>query len=272
MNIPQRPDSFAPGGHRAMPRRRWPAVAGLAVLGLAASAAYVTLAPRAYTAATSVYISVIGQPAPPSGSISLLPSQVPDMRGEARAVRSAGVAAIARRLLHTSLSPQALTKQMTVTASLNLPILHIACRASSAAGASMCANDFAKAYLEKRASHAAGYRSSAVIVLDQEMHSLQRARASLGSKIAGLPAGSPQRASDEAMLKADQAQLAKLSHDAKAAAGQHPYTSGGRIIALATPPSGGSGPSLLLVLPLGLVAGLLAGLITAFLPRRSAKS
>jgi hypothetical protein len=270
MNIAHRPDSFVPAGHRAIPRRRWPAVLGLAVLGLAAAAAYGTLAPRAYTATASVYVSAIGQPAAPAGSAVLLPSQVPDMRGEARTVRSAGVAAAAGRLLHSSQSPQALSQQVTVTASQNLPLLHIACRASSAAGASSCANGFAKAYLAQRASHAAGYRSSAAIVLDHELRSLQRAGASLGSKIAGLPAGSPQRASDEATLKADQAQLARLRYDARAVARQHAYTSGGRIVALATPPNSGSGgPSWLLVLPAGLVAGLLAGLITAFLPRRS---
>jgi len=273
MNTPQGPEQFEPGDYQAMPRRRWPIVVGLAVLGLAVSAVYVAVVPqviaRTYTATAAVDVTA---PEEPSGGIVLIPGLVPDLHGQAQFVRSIRVAVIAGRMMHSSLSPQALSKRVTVTIPPNSWLLDIACADRSASNAATCANDFAKAYLHSRGRTTASLLDAQVNSLSRDVRRLDRATATLNSKIAALPPNSPRWAADKAQLTEDRGQLRALTQEIRARLGQFTNSAtGGSILTLATPPEKPSSPNKLLALPVGFVAGLLLGLIAAFLLNRREK-
>jgi capsular polysaccharide biosynthesis protein len=248
-------------------------VPGLAAVGLLASAAYVVggaeVMPQVYTATAAVDVTstAIG----PSQGIVVIPGRVPDLHGQAKAVRSIGVAVIAGRMMHSGLSPRALTKNVTVTVPPNSWVLAIACADPSASRAATCADDFAKAYLQSSGRSAAKAASAQVNTLRRAVTSLSRARATLLAKAATLPLNSPTRATDEARLTWDHGQLRSFARQIKAVTGELTHTSSGSIVTLATAPGKPGGPSKLPVLLSGPVAGLLVGVIAAFLLGRRDK-
>src|SRR5262249_39027658 len=150
-------------------------------------------------------------------------------------------------------------------------ILDIACKASTAAAAATCANDFAKAYLQNRSQVATNDVNQQLAKLNTKIKALNNAEAALRTKIAGLPANSPTRAADAALLQTDQSQGQKLNQQYAAISGLAAQTNGGSIISAATPPGKPSSPKKLLIVPSGLIAGLLIGLILAFLVDRRDK-
>jgi capsular polysaccharide biosynthesis protein len=272
MNTSHGPYPSGSGRRRSVPRRRWLIVPGLAALGLLVSAAYVVVGvavvPQVYTAAVDVTLTSAGWP---SQGIALIPGLVPDLHDQAQAVRSIGVAAIAGRMMHSGLSPQALTKKVTVTVPPNSWVLDIACAGPSAIRAATCADDFAKAYLQSSGRSAAKAVSAQVNTLRRAVTSLSRARATLRAKAAALPVNSPRRAADEAQLTSDHGRLRSFAWQVKAMTGELAKTSSGSIVTLATTPGKPGGPSKLPVLLSGSVAGLLVGVIAAFLLGRRDK-
>jgi succinoglycan biosynthesis transport protein ExoP len=269
MNTSLGPERFEPGGYREVSRRHWPIVLGLAVLGLAAAAVYVAVVPQAYTATAVVDLPA---PAGPSEGIVVIPGLVPDLHGQAQIVRSSSVAAPAGRMMHSGLSAQALSKKVTVTVPPNSWLLDIACADPSASRAATCANDFAKAYLQHRATSLANLADAQVNSLSREVNSLDRAKAALNTKIAALPPNSPRWVADEARLKSDHGRLRWLTQQIETRIGQRTNSPpGGSILTLATPPGKPSSPDKLFALPVGLVAGLLLGLTAVFLLSRRDK-
>ena len=258
MNTSQRPDSPGPGGFLEALRGRWQIAPGLAILGLLAAAAYVLVVPTAYTATAAV------RPATPSTGIILLPVQVPDPSGDAQAARSAEVAAMAGKLLHSSLSPLALSKQVTVTIPPCFQVLDIACTASSARGAADCANAVANAYLQDRNASAKAVINRQIATLKTQIRTLQRTAARLSSTIIGLPMNSAERTSAQAQLASVNVQLSSLNGKVAALYAELAQNYGGTIMTKASPPGKPASPNTTLVLPGGLAAGLLLGLIAEF--------
>jgi uncharacterized protein involved in exopolysaccharide biosynthesis len=259
MNTSQRPDSSEPGGFLEALRGRWQIAPGLAVLGLLAAAAYVLAAPAAYTATAAV------RPATAPGTgIVLLPVQVPDLRGDAQAARSTGVAAMAGKMLHSSLSPLALSKQVTVTVPPDTGVLDIGCTASSARGAADCANVVANAYLQNRTASAKAVINQQIAPLKAQIRSLQGTAARLSSTIIGLPMNSAERTSAQAQLASVRLQLSSLNGQVAALYAELAQINGGTVITKASPPAKPASPNTTLVLPGGLAAGLLLGLIAEF--------
>jgi uncharacterized protein involved in exopolysaccharide biosynthesis len=270
MNGSLGPERFGPDGCRGLPRRRWPIMLGLAVLGLAAAAVYVAVVPRAVpqSSTASAVVDLPTQAGPGEG-IVLIPGLVPDLHGQAQAVRSIRVAAIAGRMMHSALPPRALSNRVTVTVAPGSWLLDIACADPSVIRAATCANDFAKAYLQSRDRSVTNLLGAQVNTLQREVSSLDHARATLKTKIAAMPPTSSRSAADEAQLTSDNGQLRVLTQLIRTKAGQlRTAPAPGSILTFATPPAKPSSPSDLLALPAGLVAGLLLGLITAFLPAR----
>ncbi len=258
MNTSQRPDSSGPGGFLPALRGRWQIAPGLAALGLLAAAAYVLVIPKVYTATASVRPA-----ATPNSGFNVLPYRVPDLRGDAQAARSAGVAAIAGQMLHSSMSALALSNKVTVTVPPGSGALDIACTASSASSAARCANAFAAAYLKDRSASAA--LSQQITLLKTELSSVQKAVARLTTKISGLPSNSAEKAAAQAqLLHSDQSQLSSLNGQLTVLYGQAAQTSGGTVITAASPPRQPTSPGKTLVLTSGLAAGLFLGLIVEF--------
>jgi capsular polysaccharide biosynthesis protein len=271
MNPVQRPDSFEAADYVGVLRRRWWIVLACTIIGLVAAFGYLTVAPKTYTATASV--TVVPTAADQSNVVAGSRTNNSDVNldTEAQVVQSTTVATLAGKLMHSPLSPWALAQQVNVTVPPNSSILDIACKASTATGAATCANDFAKAYLQNRSRNATSYVNGQLDKLQKKINSLNEAQAALRTKIAPLPANSPTRATYENQLKTSQSQTNKLTAQYATVSGLAAQTNGGTVITAATPPGKPSSPKKMLILPSGLIAGLLIGLIAAFLVDRRDK-
>jgi capsular polysaccharide biosynthesis protein len=268
MNPVQRPDSFEAADYVGVLRRRWWIALALMIVGLVGAFGYVTVAPKVYSATASV--NVVPTAADQGNAVagSRTNGATVNLDTQAQVVTSTGVATLAGKMMHSPLTTWQLAQQVAVTVPPNSSILDIACKASTAAGAATCANDFAKAYLQNRQQSAVSYVQGQLKTLQTQVSALNAQEAALSTKISTLPTNSPARAADTAQLGSDKSKLSKLTQDYANINGELANTNGGVIITVATPPGKPSSPKKLLILPSGLVAGLLIGLIVAFLVDR----
>jgi capsular polysaccharide biosynthesis protein len=250
-------------------RRRWWIVLGLVVVGAVGSLGYLSVAHKVYTASASVYVSASG---PTANQISGgRTSGAVNMDSEAQVVQSMAVATLAAQLLHTTVSPTHLTKQISVTVPANSQILQISCQEGSPTAAAACAEAFAHAYLQNRTQTAVNQLKQTYNSLHQQILAFQRAVAAETQKITTLPPNSSARADAQAQLKSDDAQLSSLSNQAGQIASQQANTSGGQIITGAVPPAKPTSPKKLLILPSGIIGGLVLGLVLALIADRRDK-
>jgi capsular polysaccharide biosynthesis protein/Mrp family chromosome partitioning ATPase len=271
MNPVQRPDSFEAADYMGVLRRRWWIVLACAIIGLVAAFGYVTVAPKTYTATASV--TVVPTAADQTNVVAGSRTNNADVNldTEAQVVQSTTVAALAGKMMHSPLTPWALAQQVNVTVPPNSSILDIACKASTPAGAATCANDFAKAYLQNRSRNATNYVNGQLDKLQKKINALNDAQGALRTKIASLPANSPTRTTDQNLLKTSESQSNNLTRQYANISALAAQTNGGTVITAATPPGKPTSPKKLLILPSGLIAGLLVGLIAAFLVDRRDK-
>ena len=150
MNPVQRPDSFEAADYVGVLRRRWWIVLALTCVGLVGAFGYVTVAPKTYTATASVNVNPTAADQSNAVAGSRTSGATVNLDTEAQVVTSTAVATLAGQMLHSTLTPYKLAAQINVTVPPNSSILDIACKASTAAGAADCANNFAKAYLQNR--------------------------------------------------------------------------------------------------------------------------
>lgn len=268
MSVSQRPDSFELSDYLGVLRRRWKILVVVILVGAAGSVGYLDLAPKVYAASAEVAVTPTG--ATPQSAASGSKAATPvNMDNEAQLVQSLTVAAAAAKLLNSPLTPQDLTKQITVTVPANSQVLEISCSTSSASGAAQCANAFSQAYLANRRATAAASVARQLKSLQRQIDSVTKHAAALTAKIAALPENSQQRAIDQALYSSDASQLRALSNQAAALTGEGANSDGGTVIGRASPPPEPSSPKRALVLPSGLVVGiLLAMLLALFADRR----
>src|SRR5947208_7361420 len=260
----QRPGSAEVVDYTGVLRRRWWVVVAGAVLGLVGALAYVAVAAKTYTATASVYVAATGADVGNGITSSRTSGAAVDLDTEAQLVGSGTVAGLAGKMMHSSLSPYALAKQVSVTVPPNSQVLDIACSAPTAPAAATCANDFAAAYLKNRSGSATSTLTTQRNSVQARVSTLVKSISRLNTQISGLPRNSPTRLNDQAALAADRAQLNQLTAKVSALTGQLANVTGGHVITRAAPPGKPSSPSKSLALPSGLVAGLIAGLIAAF--------
>ena len=262
MTASPRPDSFEVIDYlRVLRRRGWIAFA-LACLGVLAAAAYLTVAPKSYTASASVAVT---PNAANTGQVagSRTAGQAVNMDNEAQIVQSNTVAALAKKALHSDASAQHLASQVKVTVPPNTLILVISCTARSAVGAAQCAQQFGVAYLSTRENDARSKVASQLSQLQSLATPLQNKQLSLRRKLKTLPPSSPKVASDNAQLKDVTSKLNALTGRIATLGASVSYPAG-TVITAAVPPTAPSSPKPLLYLPSGLLAGLLLGLVAAF--------
>ena len=265
MAVSQEADSFEFAGYLGVLRRRWWVVLVSACVGILAAGAYIAQAPKAYTATATVNVTPTGVSQTQGGAVAGgRTNNAVNLDTEAQIVKSSSVAAIAARALHTPLTPTALLKNVSVAVPANSSVLQISCQAKSAAQASVCANAFAAAYIQNRNASAAATIDSELKTVRGELTSLERSSTRLNLQITSFPVNSPQRASAESQLQSDTGQLKSLANQAASLSAQAAGNSGGSIITKATPPGTASSPKKKIILPSGLLAGLLLGLIIAF--------
>ncbi len=272
MTSVQRPDSFESAHYVGWLRRRWWIVLALAIVGLVGAFGYVMVAPKTYTATAAVNVTPVptDQSGPTSGSKGAGSTQV-NLDTEAQIVTSSTVATIAGHALHSPLTPYKLSQEISVTVPPNSSILDINCSASTAIGAAACANAFAHAYLANRSGTAVRTINSELHGLSTKISSDQKQAATLSAKIHALPKGSSQLLSTQSARNAYVSQVRSLTNTESTLTGELSQTQGGSIITSAQPPGKPSSPQKALVLPSGLLVGLLIGLLAAFLVDRRDK-
>jgi Mrp family chromosome partitioning ATPase len=263
--------SYSPelGDYAGAVRRRWWFVVALALVGLLLGAAYAKLAPKSYAASASVYVTATG-----ANSNQVANSRtggVVNLDSEAQVAQSAQVAALAGKSMHSTLSPQALAKQVAVTVPANSQVLMISCDAGSAKGAAACAQAFARAYLQYASNATNQSLKTQISALQDRINSLQRRAGKLASAVASLPSNSPQAGADQSLLGVDKNQLNQYSNQLVALNAQQADSSAGYIISNAVPPAKPASPSKVLALAGGLIVGLFAGLVGALWWDRSDK-
>jgi Mrp family chromosome partitioning ATPase/capsular polysaccharide biosynthesis protein len=197
-----------------------------------------------------------------------------NMDNEAQLAVSATVAALANKQLKSTLSLTDLVKQLSVAVPANTTFLQITCKASSPVGAEQCANDFGSAYLSNRLTTAVTALDHTQTVINVKITRLSAEIRSLKSQLASLALKSPSRSGINVSLSADNVSLRALENQLNALLptfAQLTPTAVGVIASPASAPTKASSPRLLLLLPSGLLGGLVIGLLVAFAVNRRDK-
>jgi uncharacterized protein involved in exopolysaccharide biosynthesis/Mrp family chromosome partitioning ATPase len=245
-------------------RRRWWLILLVAIIATAGAAGYFRTAHKVYTASASVYVT-----ASSSGSAGQVANgrttSAVNLDTEAQVVQSATVAQAADKLMHSTDNVQRLLSRVSVTVPANSQVLAISCEASSPDAAASCAQAFAQAYLNYSSDSTTASIKSQLSTLQSTINTLEAGSAKLKVAIANLPDNSPQRASDNEELTSDHSQLGSLNGEIATLTANLADPSGGSIISNATPPQTATSPKPLLILPSGLLGGVLIGLVLAYL-------
>jgi capsular polysaccharide biosynthesis protein/Mrp family chromosome partitioning ATPase len=264
MNSDQRPDSFEVVDYTHVLRRRWPIVVVVTIICLIGAVGYTYAGPKAYTATAQVYVAATGADLAAAAAEGHSASGALNLDTEAQIVASGTVATLAGKKMHSSLSSYDLSKDVAVSVPANSQLMDIACSMSSATAAASCANAFAAAYLENRSADAASYINDQITPLKSQISSLQKTVSSLNTTIQSQPKNSSTRATDQSQMTSDNNQLSNLNSKLASLYSEASQSNGGNITTAAGVPGSPSSPKKSLVLPSGLAAGLVIGLIAAF--------
>ena len=280
MNPQAAPDYFELSDYVSVLRRRWRTVAVWAAVGLVLAALYLEAGPKKYTSTVLVLVNALPNNANAVGGRTGGPV---NMDNEGQAVQSAAVASIVKARIHSPLSVSDLARHIHVTVPPNSTYLQITCDASSALTAQQCANAAGKAYLYNR-------RATIEKVLGTGIRALQAHAARLRAAVErfktllfttrhkkGTLPNSPVLVGDSLQLTGAQTALTQIQlhidtalplYDSMAAPDS---TVAGSIATPAALPTAPSSPRKLLVIPSGLIAGLILGLALAFVRDRRDK-
>jgi capsular polysaccharide biosynthesis protein len=264
MSSSQQPGPLEAVDYTGVLRRRWWVVVALAVVGLIGGAAYTLVAPKTYTAAAAAAVKTTGADVGNGITGNRTGGGLVNLDTEAQLVKSGTVAAIAGKMMHSSLTAYELARQVTVTVPPNSQVLDIACDAPTGPGAATCANDFATAYLQNRSSSATVVLNAQIKTLSGKVAALEQQMAKLNTTISGLAKNSATRLTDRSVLGSARTQANALNGEITSLTGLAANVEGGHVITTATAPAKPSKPSKTLVLPSALVAGLVIGLVVAF--------
>lgn len=270
MSTSSKPDTWELADYAGVLRRRWRAVAVITFIGLLIGAAIVALEKKTYTATASVYVAAIPTESRPATGAGV----TVDMDTEAQLAHSNAVAQLAAKHLGFPQRLATLRNDISVAVPASTTLLNISCKEPTATHAADCANAVAAAYLVTRRAQAAGAISSELAALRS------RAQALLPGVVKANLAAAPPRGATRGTTSVTSAALTRQLQ-AKAATSQldalvaqiNSLTgnltslqrqSGGHLVNSASSPSSPTSPKTALLIPSGLVAGLILGLIFAF--------
>ncbi|HEV2376287.1 MAG TPA: Wzz/FepE/Etk N-terminal domain-containing protein [Streptosporangiaceae bacterium] len=271
MNPAQQPDSYEAADYFSWLRRRWWIVLVLTVVGGVAAFGYATVAPKSYTAMAAVSVVPVAGLSNNVVANGRTGSLQVNLDTEAQIVTSLNVAGQAGKIMHSNLPPFQLASHVAVTVPPNSSILDIACSWTTGAGSAQCAQAFATAYLNNRSATAAQQINSTVKSLEQTEAADTTKLGQLSSAIARLPRTSAQRVTDTNQVHLLGRQIQTLSNQVATASAGLGNLSGGSIITPASAPSKPTSPKKLIILPSGVVGGLVLGLIIGFFMDRRDK-
>jgi Mrp family chromosome partitioning ATPase/capsular polysaccharide biosynthesis protein len=269
MAVPSGSDYFELADYVGVLRRRWPTILVFTLIGIVAAAAYYYVTPRTYSATVLIQVNPLPTNANALGGRTAGPV---NMDNEGQIVASATVGAIAKSQLGISTSVTDLLKEIKVVVPPNTTFLQVSCRASSADLAERCANAFGQAYLYDRRTETLNLITAGIAALNTQVTGLDNAIEQLRHKLAkgGLPAGSSARGVAELQLSAKLSRLQTIQSKIGSVTPLQASLSSnssivGRIATPAVVPLTPVSPKKKLILPSGLAAGLVLGLVFAYL-------
>lgn len=262
MNPAERPDFYG-GDYTGVLRRRWWVVVGLTLFGLIGTFAYLVLTPSIYLATSAVFVAPTG--ADHSNQVANARTGVIDLDTEAQLVTSGVVGEAAAHLMHSTVPVSQLVRDIGITVPPNAYVLDISCTSRSGTTAAACANAFAKAYVAYRSSSATTSLNAQIKILQDTVSTLQKPVVTLKSSISALPANSSTRLTEQAEVNSYNGTLRSLNRQISALRREAANVSGSHVITYSLPVTHPDTPRKSLVLPSGLVGGLLLGLMGAFI-------
>lgn len=265
MSSAQLPDSVDLANYTGVLRRRWLIIVAVTVIGLIGAFGYVEVAHKTYTSTAQVYVSPTGADNASQLAGARTQGAAVNLDTEAQIVTSTSVATLAGKMMHSTLTPYQLKQNVSVSVPANSQVLDIACSAPTSDGAATCANDFAAAYLQNRSTTAAADVQAQLTPLQAKVSALQKTDAQLNATINSLPSNSSQRLADQAQLTSNTSQLSNLNSQVASLYSDASNTNGGHVTTAAGPSGTPTSPKKSLILPSGFAAGLIIGLIAAFL-------
>jgi capsular polysaccharide biosynthesis protein/MinD-like ATPase involved in chromosome partitioning or flagellar assembly len=250
--------------YAAVPKRRWRWVLILTVVCLLAAGLYAKASPKKYTSTALVEVSAVQDN---TNAVGGRTSGSVNMDNEAQIAQSVAVASAATKRSHSNVSPEVWAGRISVAVPPNTTFLQISCTTSTARSAQLCAQTTAEAFLSNRLTTAATTITAVQLTDQSRLSGLQTSMQHLRGLVGRLPKTSPKRPALLSQIHHDQslagALSTQLNDGATTLANLSPAAVGG-IVTPATRPSSASSPRLRLLLPSGLVAGLVLGLIAAF--------
>lgn len=239
-------------------RRRWGWIAICAVLGVLLGSVFLVLADRTYASQARVLVQETGTE---SVSVGERTNSGINLDTEAQLVTSEPVATRAAKILGTDLSPVSLATRVTVTVPANTTVMVLSFRAPTAEEAQRGAAAFAEAYLAKREDDANSTLQREISRLEDLVANVSDDVRTTNVQLARLPRGIDS-ASQRSFLKARRAALTSRlsSYNTALAPLVGAVVRAGEVIGEAQEPLTPIDPNPLLVLPSGLMGGLLLGL------------
>jgi capsular polysaccharide biosynthesis protein len=256
------------GDYASLVRRRWTWVLGSVLVCALLAMVFLSVAAQTFVSSSKVLVkSTVGT----SSAVGDRTNDAINLDTEAQLVTSEPVAERAGELLGTDKSPVALANQVTVAVPPNTTVLSIAFSASTAEDAQDGASAFAQAYLENRSDSAQDVLASDVDRLQQQIEqvSAQIEDTSVGiSRLNG-----PDEGADKAFLIARRENLNSqlASYNAQLAPLVGTLVNPGEVITEAQLPRTPVDPNPMVIIPAGLMAGLVIGLALAGLRERGDK-
>ena len=244
-------------------RRQWWILLLATGAGLLAGIAVTHMLPRVYQSSASVLVQAVGQDTNPTGGRT---NNSVNLDTEAQLVESGAVAAKAAALLRTTVSPVELARDVSVEVPANTTVLVIRFQAPTPAGAQAGSHAFAESYLRNRQETALAGLDTQIKSLNLKLKQLAATLVTINRRLAASGPGSAERGNLESLRNNSQDQLNSLSRKLNELTTT--TVGAGSIISDARLPTTPASPDVLLDVASGTMAGLLLGLLVAFLRER----
>jgi capsular polysaccharide biosynthesis protein len=254
------------GDYASLARRRWAWIAAAALVGLAVALGYLATAQQTYVSMAKVQVMATTSTGDAVGART---NDEINLDTEAQLVTSQPVATRAGEMLESTLTPVALARRVSISVPPNTTVMAISFSAPSAEGARQGAEAFARAYLESRQETAQAVLQTDVDRLERLIDETQEEVLDTNVRISRLEG--PNEKSDRAFMIARRSTLSTqlATYNAELAPLVDTEVVAGKVILDAQLPTSPVDPDPMVLLPAGLMAGLVLGLGLAAWRERS---
>jgi capsular polysaccharide biosynthesis protein len=254
------------GDYASLARRRWAWIVAAALAGLALALAYLATAQQTYVSMAKVQVMSTSSTGDAVGART---NDEINLDTEAQLVTSQPVATRAGEMLGSTMTPVALARRVSISVPPNTTVMAISFSAPAAEEAREGAEAFARAYLESRQESAQAVLQADVERLERLVEQTQEDIQDASVRINKLQG--PSEASDRVFMIARRSTLSTqlATYNAQLAPLVDTEVLAGEVIVDAQLPTSPVDPDPMVLLPAGLMAGLVLGLGLAAWRERS---